>query len=265
MIDMYEDQAAGMRRLFRQAPPSVLALYATGHKRRLLALEAATRLAGKSQKVLVLDEAGPDACLGQEANSQDALDLLHTLDTRYAPSSVVHSIRPRVLRLRTSAAAMALPLLDEARRGRLLEALQVVTRTVGFVLIHSDLHQAGIPSPFVYAAPRRLMVAEATGRGATEAYNAIKQLAGAGAGSLHVLVARARSRGDAWAFFKTLDDLVQRHIGVPLVWLGELERDAIEEGLTQPMNLHPQGELEEAFMRKLAAWGRSAGLMTAAR
>jgi flagellar biosynthesis protein FlhG len=264
MIDMYEDQAAGMRRLFRQTPPSVLALYTTGHKRRLLALETATRLAGKNQKVLVLDEAGPDACLGQDAGGQD-LDLLHTLDTRYAPSSVVQSLRPRIARLRTAAAAMALPLLDEARRARLLEALQVVTRNVGFVLIHGDLHQAGVPSPFAYAAPRRLLVAEATGRGATEAYNAIKQLAGAGAGSLHVLVARARSRGDAWAFFKTLDDLVQRHIGVPLVWLGELERDAIEEGLTQPVNLHPQGELEEAFMRKLAAWGRSAGLMSAVR
>ena len=63
MLDGREDQAAGLRRLFRRAPPQVVALYAGGRRAADNAALAAHRIAGRSERVLVLDEAEGDATL----------------------------------------------------------------------------------------------------------------------------------------------------------------------------------------------------------
>jgi flagellar biosynthesis protein FlhG len=131
-------------------------------------------------------------------------------------------------------------------------------RHAGFVLIHAACAAAGDPSPFVFAAPRRLVVAEASRSGATEAYQVIKQLAAAGAGSLHVAVARARHRAEANAFFASLEELVGRHVGVPLAWLGEVERDDLAGGLAGGSAEASPRHAEAAFLRRLAALGRGA-------
>jgi len=57
MFDKREDQAAGLRRLFRRAPPQVVALYACGRHRSHNAVLAAHRIAGHAERVLILDEA----------------------------------------------------------------------------------------------------------------------------------------------------------------------------------------------------------------
>jgi flagellar biosynthesis protein FlhG len=157
-----------------------------------------------------------------------------------------------------SAAALALPLLDDERREHLVGALQSLVRHAGFVLIHAASTSAGDPSPFVFAAPRRLVVAEASRSGATEAYQVIKQLAGAGAGSLHVAVSGARNRTDANAFFASLEELVGRHVGVPLSWLGEVERDDLPGGLAGGSAEASPRHAEAAFLRRLASLGRGA-------
>ncbi|HQU90542.1 MAG TPA: flagellar FleN, partial [Denitromonas sp.] len=46
MIDGREDQAAGLRRLFRKAPPTVVAVFSTGHVAARTAARAITRLGG---------------------------------------------------------------------------------------------------------------------------------------------------------------------------------------------------------------------------
>ena len=255
MIDPREDQAAGLRRLFRRAPPTVVALYATGRSRASAALLAAHRIAGQSRRVLLLDEAGGDASLAGVLGLPDGPDLLGVLGSQVGARDVLQPIPGLVGRVPVAAAALALPLLDAERRQRVVATLHELYRHTEFVLIHAGCGTPGDPSPFVFAAPRRLVVAEASRSGATEAYRVIKQLAAAGAGSLYIAVARARSRDEARDFFAALSQLVRRHIGVPLAWLGEAERDDLATALScDPAE--SAGEAGAGFLRRLASFAQ---------
>lgn len=262
MIDGREDQAAGLRRLFRRAPPVVVALYACGRQRSHTAVLAAHRLAGRAERVLILDEAQGQDALGSVLGTGEGTDLLQVLDGRTTLAAVVQPVPGLVGRVPVAAAALALPLLDDARRACLVEALRLLHRHAGFVLVHGAGEAAAQPSPFVNAAPCRLVVAEACASGATEAYRVIKGLASAGAGSVHVAVSRARDRSDAQAFFATLEALVRRHVGVPLAWLGEVERDDIANGLRQPLQWNSR-DAGAAFMRRINAMARAPRVMRA--
>lgn len=232
MLDGREDQASGLRRLFRQAPPLVVAMYACGRHRTHNAVLAAHRIAGHANKVLIVDEVEGEGGLAEALAVGPGRDLVQLLDGRTTLADVVQPVPGLVGRVPAVAAALALPLLDDARRACVVEALRILHRHAGFVLVHAD---GGTEiSPFVQAAPQRLLVAEASATGATEAYRTIKHLAAAGAGSVHVAVCRARSRAEARAFFDSLEDLVRRHVGVPLGWLGEAERDDLALGLARP-------------------------------
>lgn len=245
MLDR-EDQAAGLRRLFRQSPPAVAAVYGSGHQAEGSVLRLAQRLAGVSQAVLLLDE-------GREGEAGESLDLLHALDGRVSLSALRRSLGGGVCRVSVAAAAATFSLLDAERRQRLLALLEELHRRAGFVVVRAA--SARRPSPFAWAAPRRVLVAEASGRGATEAYALVKDLAAAGAGNLQVAVAGARGREEAGRFFTSLESLVRRHVGLPLAWLGEMERDDLAASLALPVPSASPREAEWAFLRRLHAWG----------
>lgn len=259
MIDGREDQAAGLRRLFRQAPPAVVAFYATGRHRVQHAILVAQRIARQYQKVLLLDEAVGDEALAGALGLDPAPDLLQILDGRLTLFDLLQPVPGLFGRIPAAAAALALPLLDEARRACLLEALRTLHHHAGAVLIHAGCDSAKDPSPFVQAAPQRMLVAEASASGACESYCVIKQLASAGAGSMHVAVARAHDATDARNFFTSLQALVRHHVGVPLLWLGEVERDDLAAGLAR-MPVPPlTQEAGAVFLRRLANVGFSTG------
>lgn len=251
MIDSHEDQAAGLRRLFRRSPPTVVALYVAGRAKAQIAVRTAYRLAGGAERVLILDELRGEHSLAPTLGLADGSDLLGVLSGRMRAEELLQSVPGLVGRVPVGAAALALPLLDEKRREQLIDGLRALYRHAGFVLVHAG--EAEEPSPFVCAAPRRLLVAEASRSGALEAYARIKALAASGAGSLHVAVAGARSRSDASAFFESLDALVRTHVGVPLAWLGEIERDTLAGGLASEAAQSSPREPEAAFLRRLAA------------
>ncbi|MDX5363411.1 MAG: flagellar FleN [Pseudazoarcus pumilus] len=255
MIDSHEDQAAGLRRLFRREPPTVVALYTTGKGRATTAVRTAFRLAARAERVLILDEARGEHSLAPALGVEDGIDLLGVLGGQCEATALVQPVPGLVGRVPVSAAALALPLLDEERRTQLIEALRSLHRYAGIVLVHAGSDEAADPSPFVFAAPRRLLVAEASRSGALEAYAVIKGLAAAGGGSLHVAVSGARSRDEANAFFDSLDTLVRKHVGVPLAWLGQVERDDLAGGLTAEVATSSPREPEAAFLRRLAALG----------
>ncbi|AUN95565.1 flagellar FleN [Pseudazoarcus pumilus] len=255
MIDCHEDQAAGLRRLFRRAPPKVVALYAAGRARAAIAVRAAYRVARLAERVLILDEAGASDGLAATLGLAEGHDLLAVLGEHVHVPELLQPVPGLVGRVPVRAAALALPLLDEERRLALVAALAELHRRAGFVLVHAATDAAADPSPFVFAAPRRMLVAEVSRTGALEAYALIKALAAAGAGSLHVAVADAPTRAEAAAFFDSLDALVRRHVGVPLAWLGEIERDDLAGGLAAEPALSSPREPEMAFLRRLAALG----------
>lgn len=250
MASFQEDQAAGLRRLFRRAPPAVVALHGTGHHGPQSTLKLAHGLGGGALRVLLLDELGDG---GEPLGELPRPDLLHALDGRVLPADLCQALAPGVDRVAVATTAMALPLLDDTRRARLVRVLESLHRHVGFVLVRSG-HGAR-PSALVEAAPRQLVLAEASGRGATEAYGAIKRLAAMGASSVMVAVARARSREDAARFFESLEELSRRHVGIPLAWLGELERDDLAEALAMASQGCGPREAGRAFLRRLACLG----------
>jgi len=257
MIDGREDQAAGLRRLFRQTPPAVVAFYATGRHRLHHAMLAVHRIAEQHQNVLLIDEAVGDASLAGAMGLDSGPDLLQMLDGRLALSELLQPVPGLFGRIPAAAAALALPLLDCARRSCLLEALRLLHHHAGFVLIHAGCDSAKDPSPFVQAAPQRLLVAEASASGASESYCIIKQLAASGAGSMHVSVARAYDAADARNFFTSLQTLVRHHVGVPLLWLGELEHDELAAGLTRTLTPSLASEAGAVFLQRLAGIGIS--------
>lgn len=228
-------------------------MFVTGKNRGATALETCYRLAGNDGRLLLLDECAGDASLAHVLGHPEGTDLLGVLGDTDLRELIMPM--PGLLgRIPVSAAAMALPLLDEGRRKHLVEALCFMHRRAGCVVVNACSDKADAPSPFVFASPRRLLVAEASRSGATEAYATIKGLAASGAGSLHVAVARARNRQDAQAFFVSLERLVREHVGVPLAWVGEVERDDIARGLERNTLSSPR-EPQAAFLRRLAALG----------
>lgn len=257
MLDGREDQAAGLRRLFRRAPPNVVALFVTGHGRAAIAGLAARRLVSEG-RVAVLDEARGEAGMAAGLGVPEEGDLLNLIDGRTAIDALLRVSAEGVLHLPIAGAALAFPLLDDDHRERLITGLHAVQRRCSLMLIHASVALTMPHSPFVQAAPRRLLVVEASGRGVTDAYAQIKELAAAGAGDLHVAVARARSRAEARALFSQLDGLVRSHVGLPLAFLGEVERDDLGMALAAQPSVRSDRAAAAAFLRRLAGWSRPA-------
>ena len=254
MIDIREkDQASGLRRLFRRTPPTVIALFAAGRHHTLTAVQAAYRIASDSGRVLILDEGTQATSLHPLLDLPEGPDLLGILNTGISAGTLLQPIPGMAGRIPVSAAALALPLLDESRRNKLIQTLELLQQDVSTTLIHAPCQNAADPSPFVSAAPQRLLVAEVSRSGATSAYQTIKQLAAAGAGNFHIAVARARDPQEARHFFTSLRDLVRLHIGTPLIWLGEIERNDIAAGLHSSRMQHHNSTMDAAaFLRRLA-------------
>ena len=88
--------------------------------------------------------------------------------------------------------------------------------------------------------------------------NIADEIAARGHGHRGELQRLERCKADAAAFFASLEALVRRHVGLPLVWLGEIERDDLVGGLTQPSVPPTARAASAAFMRRIDGLSRSA-------
>jgi len=260
MLDGREDQASGLRRLFRRAPPTVVALFACGRSPRRLAAQTLLQMARRTTRVAVLDEARGDATLLNDFGLVDKGDLLHLIDGATPVGSLLSELAPGLSHLSVAGASLALPLLDDDRREHLVTGLHEVQRHCQMVVIHGAQLELDRPSPFMLASPSRLLVVEASKRGVTDGYAIIRGLAAAGAGDLAVAVAGARDRSEAVELFRQLDALVRQRIGLPLRLIGELERDDLATRLQQQAPPRREREASAAFLRRLSAWSRIEGL-----
>lgn len=260
MLDGREDQASGLRRLFRRSPPAVVAMFACGRAPRELAARTLLDLARRGPRVAVLDEArGDDGLLGHFGCGERG-DLLHLIDGATQVNALISELAPDLSHLSVAGAALALPLLDDDRRDHLITGLHEIQRHCQLVVVHGASTEWARPSPFVLAAPGRLLVVEASASGVTDGYAIIRQLAGAGAGDLAVAVAGARDHHEAMALFSQLEALVRRRIGLPLRLVGELGRDDLAESLQEQSPPKREREASAAFLRRLAAWARTHGV-----
>ncbi|HOB45056.1 MAG TPA: flagellar FleN [Zoogloea sp.] len=254
------DQAAGLRRLFRRTPSAVVALFASGRSPRALAVQTLVALTEGARRVVAIDEhAAARGSLLAAFGYPDGGDLLGTLQGKLDVSEAMREVADGLWVVPAAAAALAVPLLDDAQHARLEAAIAELQRRCDLLAV-LNAGDASSLTPFARAAGRRLLVVEASGVGARGACQWIKGLAAAGAGSLEVAVCGARDRADATALFASLNDFTFRHVGLPLVWRGEVERDPLADAMTTPLGARHPAEGAQAFIRRLRAWSAQAGV-----
>lgn len=255
MLDGSADQASGLRRLFRRKPPVVVALFAAGRSSAQVAMETLSAMAGRGRRVVVLDEAGGEYSLAAFRGLTECGDLLQALDGRVALPSLLRKLSDGLWLMPAHAAALALPWLDETRRNQFEACLTEVQRRADLMIVRAAELEQAVLSPLARAASRRLMVVEASGTGARAACNRMRELAGAGVGSLEVAVFGARDRADATALFSSLNDFASRQVGgLPLAWRGEVEREALGEVMSATLGERSPGEAADAFLRRVRNW-----------
>ena len=254
------DQAAGLRRLFRRTPSAVVALFASGRAPRALALQTLVALTEGARRVVVIDEHAPDeGSLLSAFGFPEGGDLLGALQGQQDVTENMREVADGLWVVPAAATVHAVSLLDEAHHARLEAGITELQRRADLLAIHS-VGDARSLTPFARAAGRRLLVVEASGVGARGACQWIKGLAVAGAGSLEVAVSGARDRADATALFASLSDFTARHVGLPLVWRGEVERDGLAESMATPLGERHPAEGASAFIRRLRAWSVQASV-----
>ncbi|MCB1885970.1 MAG: flagellar FleN [Rhodocyclaceae bacterium] len=260
MLDGREDQASGLRRLFRRSPPAVVAMFAAGRTPQALAARTLMELARRAPGVAVLDETPGEGGLLEAFGVEPRGDLLHLIDGATQIGSLVSELGRDLTHLSVGGAALALPLLDDDRRDHLVTGLAEIQRRTQLMVVHGVQAEWSRPSPFVLAAPSRMLVIEASARGVTDGVAIIRQLAGAGAGDLAVAVAGARDRHEALALYGQLEALVRRQVGLPLRLIGELERDDLAARLQDQAPPRRERQASAAFLRRLSAWTRTQGM-----
>ena len=254
------DQAAGLRRLFRRTPSAVVALFASGRAPRDLAVQTLVALTEGARRIVAIDEHGPErGSLLAAFGYPEAGDLLGALQGPFEVSDTMREVAEGLWVVPAAAAALAVPLLDDAQHARLESAIAELQRRADLLAIHTTGDARNL-TPFARAAGRRLLVVEASGVGARGACQWIKGLAAAGAGSLEIAVSGARDRADATALFASLNDFTTRHVGLPLVWRGEVERDPLADAMTAPLRARHPAEGAQAFIRRLRAWSAQSGM-----
>ncbi len=218
------DQAAGLRRLFGERPPRVIA-FVSGREacqRTTLLVQTATALAQAGHDVVIIDEnPAPNnvfSAFGMTSR-HDLMDLVH------GGRSAQQIMQPAAPLVRAVAAArLAAELLDpDAASAACLNAgLRQIQRGAAFVLIDCVAARGGQLSSLALTARHFAVVVAAQGQAITQAYALIKRLAREqGRDDFQVVVTRARSGEEAQAIFDNLQRTAREHLGVRLDYLGD--------------------------------------------
>jgi len=99
--------------------------------------------------------------------------------------------------LNVKAAALALPLLDEMRRERLLRLFQTLLRPFETVLVHAGRGETADASPFLTSAPSAVVLAELSADGVRESLARAQDVALHGRSRLGVVTVGGRDAAEA--------------------------------------------------------------------
>jgi flagellar biosynthesis protein FlhG len=205
-----DDQADGLRRLFEPRPPQALGV--VGEDATSVTLELALALVREGRQVLLLDRSAGDlaAALGCAAR----FELRHALSGERSLREVTLRPAPGLLLL---PAARALAALDAQPAGcaRLAATLQDALGPLDVVLVNG--------APPALPGARMVLALAPTRTAITEAYTALKRLAGRSR-RLHcdIVVHRARTEAAALDAFDSVALTAGRFLGMSLALAGTL-------------------------------------------
>lgn len=214
---LFEDQAAGLRRLFAggRGPTTVAFAGPPGQSAAVAALARGLAAAGKD--VLVIDEQAGARNAAAAFGLHPRFDLLQAVLRDVPANRVLLRPEPSVCLLPAARAARQHARLDALARRALDEWLRRLQKGVDFVLANAA-DGAGAACATLLPRPQRIVVAlSADADSITGAYARIKRLAQPGeCRRFDIVVLRAAGPAEADTAFANLRDVARRRLGVEL-------------------------------------------------
>ena len=225
-----QDQAAGLRRLFKSRSSLTVAFVAgmpgVGTTRFLA--QTALQLAAQDQQVLLVDEHGGSR------NATAALGVGYRFDLAQALTgdlTVDQVFVPVTDNLKVLPAAKAVRLLrqnEASGRQELAARLGPAWRSQNFVLVDAGLEEGGQPLSLLSRTAGHIVLVVGSGTTAvTASYLMVKRLAAAyPMARLSIVVSRVRNEEEARGIAANLQLVARQHLGLELGWLGWVPQDA---------------------------------------
>jgi len=235
------DQADGLRRLFGQRGPQVVAI-ASGREacgRTTLVVQTAAALAAAGHAVVIVDEnPAPNNTLTAFGLSARH-DLYHVARGERSLAQVALPAAPLVRIVPAARAARELDRPTALAQQRLLGAMREMEQGASFILIDCANRRGGHLSAVATSARHLAVIVAAQGAAITHAYALVKRVAqDHGRDNFQIAVTRARSPEEAKAIYDNMRRVAQEHLGVRLDYLG-------------PSAVPVTDHLADALLRKL--------------
>lgn len=227
MVSLFDDQAAGLRKLFAgPRGPATIAFAGPGGlhgARNAMVADLARGLAAAGKEILVIDErVGADsvaAAFGLRAR----YDLMQALNRDVPANKVLLQAETAIRLLPAARAARQHHRLDATERRAVAAWLRRLQKGVDFVLVDAA-DRAGAEFSPLLPRPERIVVALSPDVSSiTEAYAQMKRLAHRHEyRRFSIAVLRASSRDEGQTVFANLCTVARRHLGVELDLIGSL-------------------------------------------
>lgn len=231
------DQAAGLRRLFNARGAQVVALTAAAvvQNRPQLLAGAATALAARGRRILLLDENPGPRNTASLLHEHPSVDLLQVVRGEVSLAQAIFRVNRNLSVLGVDRLANAeLPLTR-----RIADLYQQIVDGHDIVLIDCCASRAGQVSTLALQAGHLVVAVTAASNGIMQAYAQIKRLA-----QFHqrehfqILVSGKIGRDEARIIFNNLRQVAFEHLGVRLGYLGlvdpgraDMLSDLLDSGL----------------------------------
>ena len=258
MANLFEDQAAGLRKLFAgvRGPTSIAFAGCAGHGALVAALARGLASAGK--EVLVIDEhAGADS-VAAAFGLRSRFDLLQAVNRDVPAAQVLLQPEPSIRLLPAARAARQCARLDAMVRRALAEWLRRLQRGVDFVLV--DTAHRGEAADFspLLPQPQRIVVAVTPdGQSITGAYAQMKRLAQLrDCRRFGIVILGAAGPTEGRTVFANLREVARRHLGAELDLVGCLAEEGEPGGIGRELAEAFLDPARETAQKAFAAMGR---------
>lgn len=225
MASLFEDQAAGLRKLFAGARgPEGVAFAGPGgacgsHARQVAGLARGLASAGK--EVLVIDEhAGADS-VAAAFGLRSRFDLLQAVSRDVPAARVLLNAEASIRLLPSARAARQYGRLGAMERRALADWLRRLHRSADFILAAAADRAGAEWSPLLPQPQRIVFAVSPDSQSITEVYARMKRLAlQHDRRRFTIAIARAQSRAEGQTVFLNLRDVARRHLGAELELAG---------------------------------------------